>query len=107
MTRSVTIVNTSNWDGEDYEIVERHAGAPHAKETVTRLRPGERVMVNPDYNDIEFRAVGYSDQRAQPFYLTGIKHARTKDKLGVSSGYGQVYPFVLSGVGHIEKPVSG
>ena len=41
MTRSITIVNTSNWDGEDYLIE-----IPGSKESV-RVRPGESVSFTP------------------------------------------------------------
>ena len=41
MTRSITIVNTSNWDGEDYLI-----GIPGSKDSV-RVRPGESVRFTP------------------------------------------------------------
>ena len=41
MTRSITIVNTSNWDGEDYLI-----GIPGVEGQV-RIRPGESVTFTP------------------------------------------------------------
>ena len=41
MTRSITIVNTSNWDGEDYLIE-----IPGSKDSV-RVRPGESVSFTP------------------------------------------------------------
>ena len=41
MTRSITIVNTSNWDGEDYLI-----GIPGVEGQV-RMRPGESVEFTP------------------------------------------------------------
>ena len=41
MTRSITIVNTSNWDGEDYLI-----GVPGVEGQV-RMRPGESVEFTP------------------------------------------------------------
>ena len=41
MTRSITIVNTSNWDGEDYLI-----GIP-GQENQVRMRPGESVCFTP------------------------------------------------------------
>ena len=42
MTRSITIVNTSNWDGEDYLI-----GIP-GQEKQVRMRPGESVCFTPE-----------------------------------------------------------
>ena len=41
MTRSITIVNTSNWDGEDYLI-----GIPGLEDSI-RMRPGESVEFTP------------------------------------------------------------
>ena len=44
MTRSVTIVNTSNWDNED-DIVKKEGW--HVKEEEIRLRPGETTTFTP------------------------------------------------------------
>ena len=41
MTRSITIVNTSNWDGENYAVEVPHTEAP------VLIRPGESVRFTP------------------------------------------------------------
>ena len=81
MTRSVTIVNTSNWDGEDYIVSERIKNYPDAKPTKTKIKPGQSVRVSPDHNDIEFEAVDSKEPEA--FRLNGQ----------------QVFPFIISSVG--------
>ena len=45
MTRSLTITNTSNWDGENYSV----DGLPYQLDTVI-LRPGESMLFMPDAN---------------------------------------------------------
>ena len=44
MTRSVTIVNTSNWEHEDVEVNQIHLSA---MDKTVRLKPGESMMVGP------------------------------------------------------------
>ena len=44
MTRSVTIVNTSNWEHEDVEVNQIHLSA---MDKTVRLKPGEKVTVGP------------------------------------------------------------
>ena len=44
MTRSVTIVNTSNWEHEDVEVVEMNEGWPSNKVV---LQPGDETTVGP------------------------------------------------------------
>ena len=43
MTRRLCIVNLSNWDGEDYEVVTSEL---YAAEKMT-LRPGESLDISP------------------------------------------------------------
>ena len=104
MTRSVTIVNTSNWDGEDWEVVAKNPNNPDADPEVTRIRPGESCMVNPAYEDVSFRAV---DDGNKPFHLTGVERDHKTPNIGRISGRGQVFPFVVSGVGHVEQVREG
>ena len=44
MTRSVTIVNTSNWEHEDVEVNQIHLSA---MDRTVRLKPGESMTVGP------------------------------------------------------------
>ena len=37
---SLTLVNTSNWDGEDYLVTDKHGG-------IVVLKPGEQHIVYP------------------------------------------------------------
>ena len=86
MTRSVTIVNTSNWDGEDYIVRTRfrHPGGDalndHPWEEKT-LTPGESMTFSPEAREHEFRSTNSKDP--EPFYLNDE----------------QVFPVVLSFVG--------
>ena len=65
MTRSVTIVNTSNWDHEDYIV---HTGDIEG----TRLRPGEKMSFTPvSGQPMTIEAV--SDKEAVPIYRKAIK----------------------------------
>ena len=89
MTRSVTIVNTSNWDGEDYIIRERNKNNENATPVETRIKPGESKQVSPDYIDIEFEAA--DSKEPEPFELNGQ----------------QVFPFVISSVGINPNSQSG
>ena len=89
MTRSVTIVNMSNWDGEDYIIRERLKNSKTAVPVETRLKPGESKQVCPEYIDIEFEAVDSKEPEA--FRLNGQ----------------QVFPFVISSVGISPDSQSG
>lgn len=46
MTRRLDIVNLSNWDGEDYDVVTTKESKHDASEKVT-LKPGESLSVYP------------------------------------------------------------
>ena len=85
MTRSVTIVNTSNWDGEDWVVKERFKGngdpGPWNEATI---KPGESVhsMLGSPNWEVEIEAT--ESKVPKPFDL---------------SGRGQVFPQVMSWVG--------
>ena len=69
MTRSVTVVNTSNWDGEDY-IVKRVGFDNKLEET--RLRPGEYFRFAPrDGQSVTL--VEASDGGPVPFSAAQVK----------------------------------
>ena len=86
MTRSVTIVNTSNCDGEDYIIRTRIKGVVEgAKWNARQLKPGESFVVYPDGFAIQFEAV--DSRKPEPFYLNGE----------------QVFPRVISWIGKEPK----
>ena len=86
MTRSVTIVNTSNWDGENYLIKCRFTPLdqePKAWEETT-LRPGESFRYIPDAQELIIEPV--DSKPPEPFYVN--------EK--------QVLPFLVSGIGGSE-----
>ena len=94
MSRSITVVNTSNWAGEDYVLRTRSKHArQHAEESGGKmppwnektLKPGEMEKVYPEQQDFEFEPV--TDKEA-PFRLEGGE-GRTK----------QVFPNVVAFVG--------
>ena len=43
MTASITIVNTSNWDGEDFRVVRE------GEKGTRLLRPGEVLEIHPEH----------------------------------------------------------
>ena len=63
MTRSVTIVNTSNWEHEDYIV---HGYQGHYPDG-TRLRPGEHVCFTPT-DGMTITLEGVAEKNAVPFY---------------------------------------
>ena len=88
MTRSVTITNTSNWDGEDWVIKERFKSIDNNPGPWNEIivKPGESIhsmMGSPNW-EVEIKAV--NSKEPEPFYLNGK----------------QVFPRVVSWVG--EKP---
>ena len=86
MTRSLTVVNTSNWDGEEYLVKTRwKRGNPDAGWEETVLKPGEMKAVFPESMDIEF--VEQESKKPEPFYLNGY----------------QVLPSVIATVGRVEQ----
>ena len=92
MTRSITIVNTSNWDGEDWIIRQRYKSPAQAGTgnvvnagpwNEVRITPGQsyRSMLGSPNWDVEIEPV--ESKIPEPFYLSGR----------------QVLPVVLSYVG--------
>ena len=65
MTRSITIVNTSNWDGEDYLI------KIPGKEDQVRMRPGESVGFTPE----QFMEDGALSPTCRPVLLKAVEGA--------------------------------
>ena len=63
MTMSLTLVNTSNWDNEDYEVTDRHGD-------VTIIKPGESVIVYPSEDEPTVKAIPYHDNK-EPFHMNG------------------------------------
>ena len=49
MTRSVTIVNTANWEHEDVEVNQLNL---RAMDKTVRLKPGEMTVVGSHYKDL-------------------------------------------------------
>ena len=95
MTRSVTIVNTSNWDGEDWIIKQRHKSPSQAGTgNVVNVGPWNEVRITPGQSfrsmlgspnwEVEIEPV--ESKTPEPFYLNGK----------------QVLPIVVSYVG--ESP---
>ena len=84
MTRSVTIVNTSNWDGEDWIVKERFNGnGIPGPWNETTIKPGESepsMLGSPNW-EVKIEAVNSKEPEA--FYLNGK----------------QVFPQVMSWVG--------
>ena len=74
MTRSVTIVNTSNWDGEDWIVRERFKGSGNGNPgpwNETTIKPGESahsMLGSPNW-EVEVEAVDSKEPEA--FRLNG------------------------------------
>ena len=66
MTRSITIVNTSNWEHEDVEVNQIHLSA---MDRTVRLKPGEKMTVGPyDKNSVAVIRIGVvEDNEPVPF----------------------------------------
>ena len=78
MTRSVTIVNTSNWEHEDYVVRSSiQADNPHSIVDATRtpegarLKAGERLIVHPREGE-SFSIEAVEDRKAEPFHSPEI-----------------------------------
>lgn len=84
MTRSVTIVNTSNWDNEDY-MVEK-LSFDNKREKI-RLRPGEMVTFTPkNGEDVRITESVPEGKEIEPIYRTATRAGKRDD--------GQVWPCV-------------
>ena len=95
MTRSVTIVNTSNWDGEDWVVKERFRGSGNSdpgpwNETI--IKPGENTHSMLGSSNWEVKIEATESKEPKPFDL---------------SGRGQVFPQVVSWVGESPKVRGG
>ena len=81
MTRSITIVNTSNWDGEDYLIDPQDGyNKPMA------LKPGELCQVYPKENGEQQPVVTPVTPRGKPapFALKGIDSRQVVPRIEVA-----------------------
>ena len=90
MTRSITIANSSNWDGEDYLIRTRqaHPGGDELNDypwNEMTLKPGENTTLCPEALDLEILPT--DAKTPEPFVLNGE----------------QVFPVVLSYVGQEQR----
>ena len=73
MTRSITIVNNSNWDGEDYVLKSNVEFGPGEMEVT--LKPGEMRTLTPRKGqEISFDAV--DSKEPEPFYKPIIEENR-------------------------------
>ena len=79
MTRSITIVNTSNWDGEDWVVRTRNHSSEDKWESM-RLSPGQKMALNPQYQ--EFSIDADNSKVPEPF----------NDK----DGGGQIFPIAYT-----------
>ena len=73
MTRSLTIVNTSNWEHEDYEIRLKNKQLKDEQLDTVRLKPGEQMAFQPDYVEVvSIHAI--EEQDIKPFEEIDMKH---------------------------------
>lgn len=69
MTASITIVNTSNWDGENFRITRKHGGESHV------LKPGESTELHPEHGSddpVDVQAQPEFDKETRPIYAPGV-----------------------------------
>ena len=87
MTRSITIVNTSNWEHEDYKVTVH--GTPY------HLKPGSSIEVTPaTANSIQVEEA--EPKPAQPFYVpTSVARHTREGVSGVTRDDKQVFPKVV------------
>ena len=84
MTRSVTIVNTSNWDNEDYIV--KKEGWDGSEEEIC-LRPGESATFTPkDGKPVVLAESVPEGKEPIPFYRQASKNGKRDDE--------QVWPCV-------------
>ena len=88
MTASITIVNTSNWDGENFQVSQKFGGNSQL------LKPGESTILNPPTGSgdaIEVRAVPAFDGETKPILAPGVEPG----EYGVTKRHNnQVFPKV-------------
>lgn len=82
MTMSLTLVNTSNWDGEEYIVKDANGGWADGKraELVKTIKPGESMVVYPDKDggtNYKVEAVQYDER---PFYIPEMQGVRLGKK---------------------------
>ena len=64
MTKSLTIINTSNWDGEDYAVVLENKTNNHT--TCHILKPCDKVVVLPS-QEIKATYSISKEEQSKPF----------------------------------------
>ena len=62
MTMSLTLVNTSNWDGEDYQVTDENS-------EIHTIKPGEKVTFNP-HKEVNILVSPIKDKEI-PFMMNG------------------------------------
>ena len=93
MTRSIAVVNMSNWDGEDYVLRTRFKGSDSAQWMTVALKPGESHTFCPD--DSEFEVKGKTrDKPPEPFH--SAQGAALGGRLGEPR---QMFPWLETGIG--------
>ena len=60
MTASITIVNTSNWEGEMVEVT--------SNDITVRLEPGESTEIHKRDSSIDVPIRFYAEPESKPFY---------------------------------------
>ena len=93
MTRSITIVNTSNWDGEDYEVEFDVFGSTEVgcwgKRRKFTLKPGEYANIVPQGSG-KFTKV--ESKKPEPFMVNGRQILPTV-AVGFSGGK-EINPYI-------------
>ena len=70
MTKSITVVNTSNWDGEDVELELTQGGTP-TPSRLHNLQPGEKVQISLEGGNKDILVRSNSKEETKPFVLSG------------------------------------
>lgn len=88
MTRSLTIVNSSNWEHEDYEfsIPITNPTAGPAKYKTVRLKPGEYIAYCPVTKTFTVSGEEKQDEKPVPFYVNGEGQVMPIVRVGFSGG---------------------
>ena len=88
MTRSLTIVNSSNWEHEDYEFsipMNNPTAGPVIYKTV-RLKPGEYISYSPYTQTFIVTGEEKQDKAPVPFYVNGEGQVIPIVRVGFSGG---------------------